>query len=159
MLPKRLGVGSELVIVFSPFPLVLPCFYCIPCKRGVERIRVGRSYDYKISDVKEWLGCLARLTLVHVGTGSILRGKRLRPVQDGDIRKAPLEKVIGCGKTKASGPDDDNWTLQPYLFHECQDKIAQRSTLFVLRYKAKQTRTLRAPPPGPTLSLENPGTE
>jgi hypothetical protein len=35
----------ELVVVKTPFTLVLPCFYSILGEGGIEIVRIGRPYD------------------------------------------------------------------------------------------------------------------
>lgn len=92
---------------------------------------------------KRGSGCFCP-TFVQVSTSSILCGKCLRPIQDGHVREAPLEKVVRRGKTKAPSSNYNNRTILLYCRHlgdsrnlerkpTRADKIARALLLFPRR--------------------------
>ena len=68
------------------------------------------------------------LTFVQVGTGGVLRGKRLRPIQDGHVREPPLEKVVRRGKTEAPSSNDDNREIWLYCRHLGDANVERKFT-------------------------------
>ena len=102
---------------------------------------------------KRGSGCFCP-TFVQVSTSSILCGKCLRPIQDGHVREAPLEKVVRRGKTKAPSSNYNNRTILLYCRHLGDSRNLEGSPPELIRLpgrfccfhdEAKQIRSLQAP--------------
>ena len=125
------------MVVPSPLVLVLPCFYRILCERGIEIIRVGRSYDCKVyrRQKRAVRGSLILLLFMSVLAASLAgsvsaRSKTVTSVKPLLRRWYAVERPKHPAPMMIIGLPGSTLVI---------DKIAKALPLFVLHREAKQT--------------------